>query len=156
MIWACLTNWKFPLLQLVAQFPRPPLGLGAQAFVIAHLLGDPVDTIRNLLRKLATCQRRAKKWENIKPLVLEAIQIEEDDARSSEESPKRVGQDTQDNGDNPVAQGDTMQNHRHEMEARTAQDLRDRLKKDCWWKALTLVTDAYDEWGEGDEAEVFL
>lgn len=61
-IWTRLTTWKFPLLQLVASFPRPPLGLRYDCFVIIHLLGDPIDTIKNLLDKILTCQRGAEYW----------------------------------------------------------------------------------------------
>ena len=38
VIWTRLTTWKFPLLQLIALFPRPPLNLEAEFFVMAHLL----------------------------------------------------------------------------------------------------------------------
>lgn len=59
-IWTRLTTWKFPLLQLVAIFPRPPLGLlRIYFFVIVHLLGDPIDTIRNLLAKMSRCEHTA-------------------------------------------------------------------------------------------------
>ena len=73
-IWARLTTWKFPLLQLVAIFPRPPLSLSSEMFVIVHLLGNPVGTLKNLLLKVASCQSRAVFWascfeEEMKPLV---------------------------------------------------------------------------------------
>ncbi|KAI9764041.1 MAG: hypothetical protein M1840_008917 [Geoglossum simile] len=58
-IWVRLTVWKFPLLQLIAQFSRPPLGLRGEAFAVIHLIGNPVNTIFSLLRKLVTCQQRA-------------------------------------------------------------------------------------------------
>ena len=61
--WTRLTTWKFPLLQLIAQFLRPPLAVETQLFVMAHLLGDPIDTIKNLLLKLSKCQRRAQEWK---------------------------------------------------------------------------------------------
>jgi hypothetical protein len=62
-IWARLTTWKFPLLQLVAVFPRPPLTFGTECFVLLHLLGDPISTIANLLLKVASCQARAALWK---------------------------------------------------------------------------------------------
>jgi len=62
-IWTRLTAWKFPLLQLVASFPRPPLSFWVELFVINHLLGDPIDTIKNLLTKMSNCQRVAKYWK---------------------------------------------------------------------------------------------
>lgn len=62
-IWNRLTTWKFPLLQLVATFPRPPLSFKVECFVILHLLGDPVDTIRNLILKMSTCQHTASFWK---------------------------------------------------------------------------------------------
>ena len=55
---------KFPLLQLVASFPRPPLSFKVESLVILHLLGDPIDTIKNLLLKLATCQQMAQYWRS--------------------------------------------------------------------------------------------
>ena len=62
-IWARLTTCKFPLLQLVAVFPRPPLTFGTECFVLLHLLGDPIFTIVNLLLKVASCQARAALWK---------------------------------------------------------------------------------------------
>ena len=62
-IWTRLTTWKLPLLQLVAAFPCPPLSLGVQMFVIAHLLGDPIDTIKNLLLKLSYCRSWVHYWK---------------------------------------------------------------------------------------------
>ena len=47
-------------MQLIFQFPRPPLGAKVEIFTIAHLLGDPIDTISSLLYTLATCQSRAE------------------------------------------------------------------------------------------------
>lgn len=63
-IWTRLTTWKFPLFQLIVSLPRPPLGIGVQLFVINHLLGDPIDTIDNLLLKLSKCQERAQFWKD--------------------------------------------------------------------------------------------
>ena len=62
-IWTRLTTWKFPLLQLVASFPRPPLSFWVECFVILHLLGDPVDTVKNLLAKMSSCQIAARDWK---------------------------------------------------------------------------------------------
>ena len=61
-IWTRLTTWKFPLVQLIAAFPRPPLSLGVESFVIIHLLGDPIGTIKNLLVKLSNCQYWVHHW----------------------------------------------------------------------------------------------
>ena len=77
-VWARLTTWKFPLLQLVASFPRPPLGLGIEFFVIAHVLGDPIDTIQCLLLKLSTCQRSADYWIDYHPKSLGTSTEDED------------------------------------------------------------------------------
>ena len=33
-IWSRMTTWKLPLVQVVASFPRPPLGFKAEVFVI--------------------------------------------------------------------------------------------------------------------------
>ena len=49
-----------PLVQRIFQFPCPPLGAKVGIFAIAHLLGDPIDTISSLLYKLAVCQSRAE------------------------------------------------------------------------------------------------
>ncbi|CZR68057.1 uncharacterized protein PAC_17956 [Phialocephala subalpina] len=58
-IWTRLQNWKFPLFQLVVSSPRPPLGLGVETFVLMHLMGDPIGTIKDLLQKLSKCEARA-------------------------------------------------------------------------------------------------
>lgn len=63
-IWQRLTTWKFPLLQLIFQFPRPPLAFATESFVIFHLVGDPIDTLQSLLTKLSICQRFAKYWQH--------------------------------------------------------------------------------------------
>ncbi|KAL8671115.1 MAG: hypothetical protein Q9168_004384 [Polycauliona sp. 1 TL-2023] len=79
----CGTYWldKFPLLQLVASFPRPPLSFKVETLVILHLLGDPIDTTRNLLRKLAACQQMAKFWRSECDVMLEAPTEEDKDHR---------------------------------------------------------------------------
>ena len=100
-IWARLTTWKFPLLQLVASFPRPPLSFWVECFVILHLLGDPIDTVQNLLAKLSSCHNTAEEWRP--------------------DSDNLMG--------NPVGE-DEDQN----------------------WKALALITDAYGEWKESENA----
>ncbi|PVH84377.1 hypothetical protein DL98DRAFT_651609 [Cadophora sp. DSE1049] len=63
-IWSRLTTWKFPLLQLVSVFPRPPLNFRTEFFVLSHLMGDPISTISNLLLKIASCQSRASFWKD--------------------------------------------------------------------------------------------
>ena len=87
IIWVRLTTWKFPLFQLIAQFPRPPLGLATQFFVMAHLLGDPIDTIKNLLQKLSKCQSRAESWKSREPLVIDDIRLEGEAPGETEVSP---------------------------------------------------------------------
>ena len=84
-IWNRLTTWKFPLLQLVASFPRPPLSFTAELFVILHLLGDPVDTIKNLIFKMSTCQHTAAFWKKECEILL---------ANSAEGSSERTWEDT--------------------------------------------------------------
>ena len=101
-IWSRLTTWKIPLLQLVASFPRPPLNLSVECFVILHLLGDPIDTLRNLLVKMSSCRLTAERWKKVCKSLLERPSGEE---------------------------------------------------KDRDWKALTLLTDAYGEWGVDEQAE---
>ena len=114
--WNRLIAWKLPLLQLVAQFSHPPLAYKTQLFVMTHLLGDPIDTIKNLLLKLKKCQCRAQEWK---------IFVRNHTVTSEQ---KRVmGQDG-----NP---GSLMTN-----------------QKERHWRSLSLVVDAYDEWGKGDEA----
>ena len=58
-IWTRIVTWKLPLFQLVAQFPRPPLGLAVESLTIVHLLGDPVDSMMSMLVTLAMCRSRA-------------------------------------------------------------------------------------------------
>ena len=64
-IWSRMTTWKLPLVQVVASFPRPPLSLKIELFVMAHLLGDPIDTAQNLSLKIARCQDRVKDWKDV-------------------------------------------------------------------------------------------
>jgi len=58
-VWYRLTTWKFPLFQLISTSPRPPLGFWEEAFTITHLLGDPIGSSTDLLRKIDSCQSRA-------------------------------------------------------------------------------------------------
>ena len=117
--WTRLTTWKFPLLQLLSTFPRPPLGFWSQLFVMAHLLGDPIDTIKNLLLKLSICQSRAKEWKDKRKLYVE-----------------------QNSSDDGCVY----------FEDHLALNLDQQLEQDRRWKALTLLSDAYDEWGKGDKS----
>lgn len=76
-IWTRVTTWKFPLLQLVTLFPRPPLSWSGQTFVLLHLLGYPISTIHSLLIKVASCEDRAQFWVQLfekKPRVSGLIQ----------------------------------------------------------------------------------
>ena len=126
IIWTRLTTWKFPLLQLVALFPRPPLNWKAEFFVMAHLLGDPIDTIKNLLLKLETCQKATDYW------------------RLSVRNPEMVYQ-------SPVL-------HRtpNEVGGEGPADLQseDPHAKELRWKALSLLSVAYDEWGQSKQIEI--
>ena len=63
-IWFRLTTWKFPLWQLVANSPRPPLGWPVECFSVMRLLGNPTGSIAGLLRKLHDCQLRADYWRD--------------------------------------------------------------------------------------------
>lgn len=100
-IWSRLTTWKFPLLQLVSSFPRPPLSYKVECFVLVHLMGDPVDTFRHLVSKLSICDAMAVYWKRQGDIVLASRNV----------------------------------------------DNRDRT-----WKALALITDAYQEWDMGKDA----
>jgi hypothetical protein len=62
-IWYRLTTWKFPLFQLISNSPRPPLGFWEETFTIIHLLGDPIGSSTDLVRKLDSCQSRAGYWK---------------------------------------------------------------------------------------------
>lgn len=62
-IWTRATTWKIPLIQVFALFPRPPLNLATECFVMVHLLGDPIDTVQNLLLKISLCQKGVNKWK---------------------------------------------------------------------------------------------
>ncbi|MCJ1404091.1 hypothetical protein MMC11_007316, partial [Xylographa trunciseda] len=113
-IWARLTTWKFPLFQLVAIFPKPPLSFWVEAFVIFHLLGNPVSSIQDLLLKFTNCQNRAEYWEG----RLRSLRLLLEDP----EPRPRYGNMTRK------------------------------------WKALAIITDSYDEWGQdkGEAAITFL
>ena len=56
---------KFPLLQLVVSFPRPPLSFRVECLVVLHLLGDPIDTVKNLWLKMSFCQQIAESWKYV-------------------------------------------------------------------------------------------
>lgn len=64
-VWSLLLNWKLPLLQLISQFPRPPLGFWTQAFVLVRLVGNPIGTVADLLHTLALAQSRARFWNRV-------------------------------------------------------------------------------------------
>ena len=114
-IWTRATTWKFPLFQVFALFPRPPLNLKTEIFVLTHLLGDPIDSVQNLLLKISRCQSQVKGWKSyLKDLDISI--------------------------DLPLGYG------RDEL-ARTREE---RQIKERRWKSLSLVTDAYDEWGRAD------
>ena len=112
VIYSRLISWKLPLLQLVAAFPRPSLNAGTEFFVIAHLLGDPIDTLTNLLLKLSDCQEAALRWQQ----------------RFEAKPSQTIRTKKSDNNDH-------------------------KSPKDRLWKAFTLVTNAYDEWGMGVRSE---
>ena len=101
-IFARMTSWRFPLFQLVATFPRPPLSFNVNLFVMLHLLGDPIDTIRNLLVKLDECEQRALYWRQEFELSLRSL-----------------------------ASGG----------------------EDRDWKAIAIISEAYNEWNEADTAD---
>ena len=147
MIWVRLTTWKFPLLQLVAQFARPPLGFAEEAFTMAHLLGDPIDTINNLLQKLSSCQRRARIWKIIEPLVLENIQLEEE--RNEAED---VNAYPPEGLTPPINQPRIGFMLKPDVE----REFLDQLRRDRWQKALGILTESYEEWGKGNEASKML
>ena len=62
-VWYRLTTWKFPLFQLISISSRPPLGFWEEAFTIIHLLGDPIGSSTDLVRKIDSCQSRAGYWK---------------------------------------------------------------------------------------------
>lgn len=107
-VWSRLTTWKFPLLQLVASSPRPPLGFAVEAFVIVHLLGDPIGTNKDLLCTISNCQRRADFWRA------------------------------------------------HLIGLRSAARRLTHAQEEHVWKAFTIITISYDEWGKGDEVQQIL
>lgn len=59
-IWNRIVVWKLPLLQLISQFPRPPLGPSVETGIMMHLLGDPIDSFTSMFVSLAICQQRAQ------------------------------------------------------------------------------------------------
>lgn len=64
-IWNRIVVWKLPLLQLLSQFPRPPLGPSVESGIMMHLLGDPMDSVSNILLTFAVCQERADRAKAI-------------------------------------------------------------------------------------------
>ncbi|KAF1849773.1 uncharacterized protein K460DRAFT_360626 [Cucurbitaria berberidis CBS 394.84] len=64
-IWTRIAVWKLPLLQLISQFPRPPLGPSVETGVMLHLLGDPIDSVASMLLTLAVCQTRVERAKEL-------------------------------------------------------------------------------------------
>jgi hypothetical protein len=64
-IWNRIVVWKLPLLQLLSQFPRPPLGPSVETGVMMHLLGDPIDSVASMLLTLSICQERAQQAKQL-------------------------------------------------------------------------------------------
>ncbi|KAF2740632.1 hypothetical protein EJ04DRAFT_507657 [Polyplosphaeria fusca] len=62
--WHHLRTWKLPLVQLISQLPKAPLGYAVESATITHLLGDPIDSLAATLVTLAQCQARAKLAQN--------------------------------------------------------------------------------------------
>jgi hypothetical protein len=62
-----LLTWKLPLLNLLSQFGRQPLGVTIAISTIAHLVGDPIDTIASMFFTLHVCWVRV---ETLKKLGL--------------------------------------------------------------------------------------
>jgi hypothetical protein len=64
-IWNRIVVWKLPLLQLLSQFPRPPLGPSVETGVMLHLLGDPIDSVSSIFLTLAACCERAEEAKQL-------------------------------------------------------------------------------------------
>jgi hypothetical protein len=62
-IYSRLQTWKIPLFQLALSTPRPPLGTSIDIFVLVHLMGDPIGTIKDLREKLSRCEKLAAYFE---------------------------------------------------------------------------------------------
>jgi hypothetical protein len=135
-IWARLTTWKFPLLQLVAVFPRPPLTLLVEFFVLVHLLGDPISTINNLLLKMASCQARALFWKDIFENGVMVV------GHLTRPSPPPILSST------PPS----------EPPALLPPSYLPSPSREGIWKGLAAIVDSYDEWGPdvGSAAESFI
>jgi hypothetical protein len=76
-IWARLQTWKFPLFQLALSSPRPPLGLWVDGFVLAHLMGDPISTIKDLRKKISRCEDHADYFDTRLVLPKSALSVRE-------------------------------------------------------------------------------
>ena len=63
-IYSRLQTWKIPLFQLALSTPRPPLGINIGIFVLVHLMGDPIGTIKDLREKLSRCDKFATHFED--------------------------------------------------------------------------------------------
>lgn len=63
--WNRLITWKFPLIQLIATFPRPTLGKLVEFVTILHLVADPIGSMEDLLWTLGRYNRRAGDWEEL-------------------------------------------------------------------------------------------
>lgn len=64
-VWNRIVVWKLPLLQLLSQFCRPPLGWDVETGIMLHLMGDPIDSVATIFLSLAICQERAAQAKNL-------------------------------------------------------------------------------------------
>lgn len=143
MWFARLTIWKVPLLQLISLFPRPPLDFWTEVFVLVHLVGDPIGTTRSLIIKISKCQVMTKEWRRL--LEDEGIGDQEVDNSSAAAIKDSVARDDINNGTNAPTQSSAPNSQKLRKEGQRGPELQ--------WKALTLLKDAYDEWGDGQKRQ---
>jgi hypothetical protein len=66
-----LLTWKFPLVNLLSQFGKQPLGIWREIATICHLIGDPIDTLASMFYTLHVCWLRVR--------MLKQLQLEPQD-----------------------------------------------------------------------------
>ena len=148
-IWTRLTTWKFPLFQLAFNFPRPPLSFWTEAFVVVHLMGDPVDTVECLLDKLAVCQAWAEFWKGV---------VAEEDGDGQAERLNEEGPADREDADRreaePIMAGDLR--NEGQNEDGPVHDDAPNVEKPVHWRQLTLIVDSYAEWEKDVNAAMLL
>ena len=119
-------TWKLPLVTLLFQFVRPPLVFqlwtNTDAFILLHVVGNPISTIASLLVTLSACQKRVRAIRGRIAEVQQAVK----------EAKVQVN-------DNTSSDLEAV-----EVQPMVASKLEDVEEL---WKAFGIISVSYEEWG---------